>query len=234
MNKEQSQDFRQMTAETVGKDLLGALVQEIRLLPDVWPKLPKAKQDDVIERLRNRVEENVKMAVFTIAAQDRTVVAGSLEQITIKDGVKAVVKFGIKAPNLDGLYEAASEGKDVLVVVAGIKDYTGGMNEVQGENDQRAMDLGHEYNDNDGGGMDDVSDVDTDTGEIKGLPAPDQVKPTEEEMQQSYEDGYLAAAQGKQKSDCPIIRSELVAEWVKGWGAWHEENAETAEEVEVE
>jgi len=53
MNKEQSPDFRQMTADTVGKDLLAALVAEIKLLPDVWPKLPKAKQDDVIERLQD-------------------------------------------------------------------------------------------------------------------------------------------------------------------------------------
>ncbi|WP_369952165.1 hypothetical protein [Ralstonia syzygii] len=28
-----------MTSETVGRDLLQALVQEIKLLPDVWPKL---------------------------------------------------------------------------------------------------------------------------------------------------------------------------------------------------
>lgn len=73
MDKEQSPDFRQMTADTIGKDLLGALVQEIRLLPDVWPKLPKAKQNDVIDRLRNRVEENVKMVVFTIASQHRSI-----------------------------------------------------------------------------------------------------------------------------------------------------------------
>lgn len=33
-----------MTADTVGKDLLTALLQEIRLLPDVWVKLPKGKQ----------------------------------------------------------------------------------------------------------------------------------------------------------------------------------------------
>lgn len=231
MSKEQSQDFRQMTAATVGKDLLGALVAEIKLMPDVWQKMPKAKQDDVIERLRKRVEDNVNMAVFTIAAQDRTVVAGALEQITIKDGVKAVIKFGIKAPNLDGLYEAASEGKDVLVVVAGAKDYIGGMHEVQGENDQRAMDLGHEYNENDGGGMNGMSPIDPETGEIKGLPSPDQVKPTEEELQRSYEDGYLAAAQGKQKSDCPIIRAELVVEWVRGWNGWHEDNPVTTEEV---
>lgn len=231
MSKEQSQDFRQMTAATVGKDLLGALVAEIKLMPDVWQKMPKAKQDDVIERLRKRVEDNVNMAVFTIAAQDRTVVAGALEQITIKDGVKAVIKFGIKAPNLDGLYEAASEGKDVLVVVAGAKDYTGGMNEVQGENDQRAMDLGHEYNDNDGGGMDSVSDVDPDTGEIKGLPLPDQVPPSQEELDKYYDDGYQAAAEGKPKSDCPIVMGALVIQWVKGWTEWHEENPGTEKEV---
>ena len=228
MNKEQSPDFKQMTADTIGKDLLGALVQEIRLLPDVWPKLPKAKQDDVIERLRKRVEENVAMAVFTIAAQNRTVVAGSLEQITIKDGVKAVIKFGVKSPNLDGLYEAASDGNDVLVVVAGAKDYIGGMNEIKGDEDQRNidLDLGHEYHDNDGGGMDGVSDVDPDTGEIKGLPSPDQVKPTVEEMGEAWDGGYQAAEDGKPQSDCPIIRSELVVEWIKGWKAWHEEQSD--------
>lgn len=232
MNKEQSPDFRQMTADTIGKDLLGALVQEIRLLPDVWPKLPKAKQDDVIERLRKRVEENVAMAVFTIAAQNRTVVAGSLEQITIKDGVKAVIKFGVKSPNLDGLYEAASDGNDVLVVVAGAKDYIGGMDGIKGDEDQRNIDLGHEYHDNDGGGMDGVSDVDPDTGEIKGLPSPDQVKPTVEEMQEAWDNGYQAAEDGKPKSDCPIIRSELVIEWVNGWKTYHEDHkTETNAEV---
>lgn len=49
-----------MTAETVGRDLLQALVQEIKLLPDVWPKMSQKKQDSVIDRLRNRIETNVK------------------------------------------------------------------------------------------------------------------------------------------------------------------------------
>ncbi|MBX9637171.1 MAG: hypothetical protein K2Q45_06435 [Nitrosomonas sp.] len=211
-----SNDFKQMTADTVGKDLLGALVQEIRLLPDVWPKLPKKKQDDVIDRLRKRVEENVNMAVFTLAAQDRTVVAGSLDQITIKDGVKAVIKFGIKSPNLDGLYEAASDGKDVLVVVAGVEEHTGGMNEIQGEDDQRGMDLGHEYNENDGGGMDEPIE-----GEILGLP---EKVITEEDKDKAWDDGFEAAGEGKTQADCPIIDAELVTEWVRGFKAWHEEN----------
>ncbi|MBV6447073.1 ribosome modulation factor [Nitrosomonas sp.] len=229
-------DFRQMTAETAGKDLLGALVTELKLLPDVWQKLSKAKQDDVIDRLRNRVEENVKMVVFTIASQNRTTVAGSLDKVTIKGNVEAVIKFGINAGNLPELFAAAADqdSRTVLVVVADPAAHTQGMDQVQGENDQRAMDLGHEYHDNDGGGMDGVSDVDPGTGEIKGLPSPDQVKPTDEELKKAFDDGYQAASEGKPQSDCPIIRSELVIEWVKGWKAWHEENAETAEEVEVE
>lgn len=215
------QDFRNMTADTIGKDLLQALVMELKLLPEPWQKLTKKKQDDIIDRLRNRVETNVKMAVHMLAAEGRTVVAGDLDQITIKDGVKAVVKFGTGAANLHELYEVA--GKSVLVVVANAADHTGGMNDVTGEDDQRAMDLGHEYHDNDGGGMDgDVVDAEF---EPLGLPSPDQVKPTDEELDQAYEDGYQAAADGKAESDCPIIRSELVIEWIRGWKTWHEENA---------
>lgn len=215
------QDFRTMTADTIGKDLLGALVAEIKLLPDPWQKLSKKKQDDVIDRLRARVESNVKMAVHMLAAEGRVTIAGDLDQITIKDGVKAVVKFGTGAANLQELYEVA--GKSVLVVVANAADHTGGMDEIQGESDQRAMDLGHEYHDNDGGGMDDGDVVDAEF-EPLGLPSPDQVRPTDEEMDQAYEDGYQAAAGGKTKNDAPVIRHELVSQWLRGWGDWHEQN----------
>lgn len=147
----EAKNFREITAETAGKDLLGALVAEIKLLPDVWTKLPKAKQDDVIDRLRNRVLDNVNMVVYTLAAEGRVVVTGDLDQITIKDSIKAVVKFGPNAANLHDLYGA--NGKAVLVVVSDAADYTQGMNDIQGEDDQRSMNFGHEYHDNDGGGM---------------------------------------------------------------------------------
>ncbi len=142
----------QMTPETVGRDLLQALVQEMKLLPDVWAKLPKFKQDDVIDRLRKSVESNVRRAVHLIASEGRTAVVGELNQITIKGGVKAIVKFISKAPNLHELYDAS--GKAVLVVVVNHRDHIGGMDEIQGEADQRVMDLGHEYDLNgDGKGM---------------------------------------------------------------------------------
>jgi site-specific DNA-cytosine methylase len=76
------QDFRAMTADSVGKDLLSALVTELKLMPKTWPQLSESKQNDIIDRLRARVDSNIKMAVHLLAAQGRTVAAGDLDQIT--------------------------------------------------------------------------------------------------------------------------------------------------------
>ncbi|MDE3023688.1 MAG: cell division protein FtsK [Pseudomonadota bacterium] len=213
-------DFRGMTADTIGRDLLQALVLEMKLLPDVFQKLSKNKQDDVIDRLRSRVADNIRMAVHMLAAEGRTVVAGDLDQITIKDGVKAVIKFGAGAPNLHELYEVS--GKAVLVVVANAGDHLGGMDEVKGEVDQRGLDLGHEYHDNDGGGMDKGPD-DIIEGEIKELPSVDEAIANEERAA-AFNAGYEAAADGKSKNECPNLGSELVIEWLNGWQSWHDEN----------
>lgn len=173
---EQMKETLNMTAQSIGKDLLSGLVQELRLLPDVWVKISKAKQDDIIERLRKRVDTNVKMAVHLVASEGRTVIAGDLEQITIKDGVKAVCKFSQHAPNLHEMFDAA--GKAILLVVANAADHTGGMDEIKGESDQRAMDLGKEYDPNgDGEGMDEdhVADAEfTETPQLGHEPSTDQ------------------------------------------------------------
>lgn len=127
------QDFRTMTAETMGRDLLQALIAELRLLPKPWPQLPQDKQDDIIDRLRDRVMTNVKMAVHILSAQGRVVMGNAAE-------------------------------------------YTGGMEEVKGEADQRGLDFGHEYHSNDGGGMESSFAPETQSpvidGKVLALPAP--------------------------------------------------------------
>lgn len=205
-----------MTSDSVGRDILQALVQEMKLLPDLWVKLSKKKQDDVIDRLRERVRANVQMAVHSLAAAGRTVVAGDLDQITIKDGVKAVVKFGPNAANLHELYEAS--GQAVLVIVASPEDHTGGMEDIEGETDQRGLDLGHEYDPN---------------GDGKGMPGNDgnvvdvlaiEKKPLTTELQKAWDDGYDAAEAGTPEGCCiDIFNLELRKEWVKGWKTFHEE-----------
>lgn len=225
----QSPEFKatmNMTANTLGKDLLSALVLEMKMMPDTWVKLSEKKQNDIIDRLRSRVDASVKMAVHLIAANGRTVVQGDLDKITIKDGAQALIKIGKSVAALHELAEA--QGQAVLLVLSGGEgQYTGGMDEVRGESDQRAFEMGREYTDGDGDGMpgadapadDGVVDVDAKTVAIEH-------QPLKEELDASYEEGYKAASEGKPESDCPVMAGPLCIEWVKGWKDWHDEHPE--------
>ena len=208
-----------MTSETIGKDLLGALVTEIRLLPDVWSKLPQEKQQDLIDRLSNRVKDSIRFAVYQIAANGRAVIVGELDTVTIKDGVKALVKISSSAPNLGELYDA--QGKAVLVVVADAAQHMGGMDEIHGESDQRALNLGKEYApDSDGEGMDTAANDDDGVIDVQAI----EHQPTTLQKQKVWAAGYVAAENGETLSDCPRIETKLCTEWVKGWKYWHYEN----------
>ena len=57
------QDVINMTIDTIGKDMLSAMVDELRNQQDVWQKLSEDKQGEVIERLTKRVKSNVQTAV---------------------------------------------------------------------------------------------------------------------------------------------------------------------------
>lgn len=219
---EQPQDIREMTADSIGRDILQALVQEIKLLPKPWASMTKKKQDDVIDRLRARVDHNVKMAVHLIASDNRTTVVGDLESFTVKDGIKAQFKISQNSEGRHQLSDAV--GHACLIIIASADAHTGGMDDVQGESDQRAMDLGKEYTDQDGGGMDDdVIDVETKVIEHQ---------PLQEELQAAWDDGYAAAEEGKPQTDCPVMAGPLCIEWVKGWKAFHEQHDEPATETE--
>lgn len=225
----QSPEFKatmNMTANTLGKDLLSALVLEMKMMPETWVKLSEKKQNDIIDRLRSRVDASVKMAVHLIAANGRTVVQGDLDKITIKDGAQALIKIGKSVAALHELAEA--QGQAVLLVLSGGEgQYTGGMDEVRGESDQRAFEMGREYTDGDGDGMpgadapadDGVVDVDAKTVAIEH-------QPLQEELDAAYQAGRDAAAEGKPESDCPVMAGALCIEWVKGWKDWHDEHPE--------
>ena len=43
--------------------------------------------------------------------------------------------------------------------------------------------------------------------------------PLDSDLEQAYQDGYQAYLDAKPKSDCPVMRHELVARWTAGWEA---------------
>ncbi|WP_457862725.1 cell division protein FtsK [Pseudomonas aeruginosa] len=131
--------FLHMTADTLGKSLPQGLIQEIRILPDVWQKLSEAKQTDVIERLEQQVRNAATIAVHTIAGAERETVYGKLESIAAKDKMKAVIVVNHSSPNKHDLLDAVNE--DCLLIIGGAAEFLDGMKDVKADPDQNPLDL---------------------------------------------------------------------------------------------
>ena len=138
-------NVREIAAEDMSYELLSALIMQVRMLPKPWDQMPKAKQDEVIDSFKKTIRTAVNEAVKLIASNDRVTIEGDLEQVTIKDGVKAQITVSKNAENLSELFEAV--GSPVLIVCADNPVYDRGLDDVEGEDDQRALDLGQEYKD---------------------------------------------------------------------------------------
>ncbi len=109
-------------------------------------------------------------------------------------------------------------------------EHTGGMDEIRGESDQRGFDLGREYTDNDGDGMDgDMPDSDVVDADFREVPKLGD-GPTQAQLDEQHQAGRQAAAEGKPESECAVMAGELCIAWVKGWKEWHEEQASSGDE----
>ncbi|MFN4328333.1 MAG: DNA translocase FtsK [Limnobacter sp.] len=146
------QTLKEMTIDSVGVSLMQLFIQHAQDLKKPWQQMSKHQQDSTIDAIRCGVQDAVKQAVELIAAKKRMHVIGTLEQITIKEGVRASIRVGKNAPGLAEIFER--QGEAVALVVAHPGEELKGIFEIEGENDQRGLALGHEYKPNsDGEGM---------------------------------------------------------------------------------
>jgi hypothetical protein len=132
-------EVAEMASETVAGDLLAAMLQELKVLPDIWANLPETEQNEVIERVRKRVGDNVRKAVRLIASEKRTTVAADLKKIVFGDHIEAV--FTIAARDPARLELADSRGQACLIVVTDAAAHMGGLDDVKGDSDQRDLPL---------------------------------------------------------------------------------------------
>lgn len=146
----------ELASETLGHDLLQVLLQEVRALPDVWPKLNEKKQAAVIERFTSTVTRAATHAVKLIAAGGNPTMSGILESVAIKDGIKATFKVSQADPMRHELID--SQGKVCLLVVANAADHLGGMDQVKPDPDQgELLEDGGDFED-------DVANAEAETG----------------------------------------------------------------------
>lgn len=127
----------EIARETMLGDLMQVCLDEIKAAPDVWPKLSQERQEDVIERVQNRVSTAVRGAVEILAAKGRIAIAATLEQVTVKDGIKAVVTLSRSDARRHDLIDAC--GQNLLLVVADATENMGGANAHKPDPDQPGL-----------------------------------------------------------------------------------------------
>jgi hypothetical protein len=135
----QKSEAVEMASETVAGDLLETLIRELKVLPDIWAKLPEHEQTEIIDRVRKRVGDNVRRAVRLIASEKRVTVAADLKKVVFGDHIEAV--FTIAARDPSRLELADSRGQACLIVVTDAAAHMGGLDDVKGDPDQRDLPL---------------------------------------------------------------------------------------------
>ncbi len=105
-------------------DLLKVCMQEIRLMPFGWGMLPEKDQQNIIDRLTDRVTEAVRQTVKIIAADSRPHLMADVESVTFKDGIKCQLLVSKQASDRHELADAT--GTMVLIVLPHIEHHLGG------------------------------------------------------------------------------------------------------------
>lgn len=126
-----------IAAETLSGDVTTFLLDELKHFTKPYVAMDEETQSDAIHRCRDQAEKIVKKAVQIIAAQGRKAMAGKLQQITVKDGIKAVVTLSREDEQRHDLMDA--QGQAVMIVIADAEPYTGEREPIVADPTQKDM-----------------------------------------------------------------------------------------------
>lgn len=129
----------QATADQIGVTLMKALFEEITALRMPWAITPQQMQQEVLDRLRARVDTAVRAAVSGIVSSGFNCATVALESLTIKDGAKATL---ILSRGTEAMHTFADHiGSAAIVVFADPKDYLAQMESIRAQADQPSLPL---------------------------------------------------------------------------------------------
>lgn len=132
-------DLVQITKTTMAGDLIAATLDELKAAPTVWQKMSEAQQQEVIDRVTNRVTHNIEQAVMMIAADARPSIRAKLAAVTIKDDLKATVLLSRHHPDRHEFIDSA--GQEILIVLLNAEQFSGGKSDIKPDPDQPQLPL---------------------------------------------------------------------------------------------
>jgi hypothetical protein len=115
----------EIAAETLTGDLRDFILDRLRHEQNKrpWHERSEAEQRDTVHSVESAVQSAVRKAVEIIAAGGLRTIKATIEQVTVKDGIKATLMMSKFDENRHNLVDAT--GSTVLIVVADPEDFTG-------------------------------------------------------------------------------------------------------------
>lgn len=137
---ETAQGSRHVTTvfqETLGKDLLKLILDELRGQPNHWLRMDAEEQGRALERIRSKVRDAVIDCSAIIMSTNFPMVKAELDGITIKDGVRVSLTMAPGDPNRHQLYDA--KGNQCLLVLGSAEEWLERMEDVKAMADQKDL-----------------------------------------------------------------------------------------------
>lgn len=122
--------------ETLTGDLRDIIIDIVKTTKNLkpWKDMKESEQKELVAKIENRTEHAIKKAVRHIAADGRKTVSGTLEQITVKDGLKCVITLPKHSDMRHSVIDA--QGATVLMVVVDDSRFKGEKGPVKTDKDQ--------------------------------------------------------------------------------------------------
>lgn len=137
-------DYIEVSEKTMLGDLMKTVVEQMKELPKPWQALSESEQQEFLDRIELQVADAVRQTVAIISSKGMINVPAKVESVTYKDGCKVVLKAMGGIENTIHLAEAEGTIVSVIIPEGELLNESG---KPEADPDQRGMDLGHEYSD---------------------------------------------------------------------------------------
>lgn len=126
----------------VGRNMLEACVDELKIIQDPWSKLSQAKQDEAIRRLERRIQSSVRTAFKMMLTGEYPATRAELAGVKFTSkGIAATLHIDRNSTARHELADYAGLGADVVVIMADPEEYFAMMEDVIGDAEQLGLAL---------------------------------------------------------------------------------------------
>jgi hypothetical protein len=126
-----------LTADTLGRDMLDLLVEELRGMKKGWDQHTSSDQQYLIDRLKGKVRNVIAEGLQVLFRGHYPACPATLDSIQVKRGLQIKLKIAKGARSWHDVIEA--EGQQVLLVMADPETFAERMDEIRARADQKEL-----------------------------------------------------------------------------------------------